>query len=69
MPWFIVQLIFLILKGCGTIDWSWWWVWSPMLIMFGLGILIGIIAQIAGAINGDSQEEIMRKIRRWGGLG
>lgn len=25
-----VFLIFLVLKLCGTIDWSWWWVTAPL---------------------------------------
>jgi len=33
-------LIFLILKLVGVIDWSWWWVFSPLLIGVGFWILL-----------------------------
>ena len=26
----ILTLIFVTLKLTGYIDWSWWWIWSPM---------------------------------------
>ena len=29
----ILFLIFVILKICGVITWSWWWVFSPMFII------------------------------------
>ena len=39
-----VFLIFLTLKLCGVIDWSWWWVTAPLWIPFVLGfvLLIGV---------------------------
>jgi len=39
-----VFLIFLSLKLCGIIDWSWWWVTAPLWIPFALGmvLLIGV---------------------------
>ena len=36
-------LIFLVLKLIGVIDWSWWWVFSPLLIGFGITIIFFII--------------------------
>jgi len=29
----MVQVIFIVLKMTSLIDWSWWYVWSPMLII------------------------------------
>lgn len=36
--WFTgaLQLTFIILKLCGIISWSWWWVMSPLLISTGI---------------------------------
>lgn len=43
----ILFLIFLVLKLCGVIAWSWWWVFAPFwipaavvvaIILFGLGL-------------------------------
>lgn len=36
----VLFLIFLVLKLCNIIDWSWWWVTSPLWINLGLGLLI-----------------------------
>lgn len=36
-----VFLVFLVLKLCGTIDWSWWWVTAPL---WSSAILVGAFA-------------------------
>ena len=38
----VLFVIFLVLKLCGVIDWSWWWVTSP------LWIAAGVVAVLAG---------------------
>ena len=44
----VLFIVFLILKLTGTIDWSWWWVTSPLWIPLALGgVIIGIIGVIA----------------------
>lgn len=44
----VLFLIFLILKLTNNIDWSWWWVTSPIWIPLGL---LGIVGGIIGAMN------------------
>lgn len=39
----ILLIAFVILKLCHVIDWSWWWVLSPMWIPFILLIIIIIL--------------------------
>lgn len=36
----VLFLIFLVLKLVGVIDWSWWWVTSPLWISAALTVLI-----------------------------
>ena len=44
----ILFIVFLVLKLTGTINWSWWWVTSPLWITLALGgIIIGVIGVIA----------------------
>jgi hypothetical protein len=44
----ILFIVFLVLKLTGVINWSWWWVTSPLWIPLALGgIIIGIIGVIA----------------------
>jgi len=40
-------IVFLVLKLTGTIDWSWWWVTSPLWVGIALVIVILIIGIIA----------------------
>ena len=43
----VLFLVFLVLKLTGNIDWSWWWVTSPLWIPLTLGIVVmGIIGLI-----------------------
>ena len=39
----ILTLVFLILKLCDVIAWSWWWIFSPLWIPAAI-ILLGTIA-------------------------
>lgn len=39
----LLTLVFIVLKLCGVITWSWWWVLSPMWISVGLGVLAVIV--------------------------
>lgn len=40
----ILFIVFLVLKLCGTIDWSWWWVTAPLWIPVALVLFILIVA-------------------------
>lgn len=51
----VLQIIFIVLKLCGLIDWSWWKVFIPMWIDLGiiavfllLYLIVLIIAYIYG---------------------
>ncbi len=35
-----VFIVFLVLKLCGVIDWSWWWVLSPLWISLALALVV-----------------------------
>jgi ABC-type nickel/cobalt efflux system permease component RcnA len=35
----LLTIAFIVLKLCKVIDWSWWWVLSPLWISVGLAIL------------------------------
>lgn len=46
----ILFWIFLVLKLTNHIDWSWWWVFSPIWISILLG---GVVAIIVAIKNGE----------------
>ena len=40
----VVLLLLVVLKLTGVIDWSWWWVLSPVWgILFFIGVLLGLL--------------------------
>jgi hypothetical protein len=48
----VLFLVFLVLKLTGNIDWSWWWVTSPLWIPLTLGVaIIGIVGLISIMLN------------------
>jgi len=42
----VLFLVFLVLKLTHLIDWSWWWVCSPIWIPLAIVIVIGIVGLI-----------------------
>jgi len=49
----LLTVAFVVLKLIGQIDWSWWWIFSPILIpaAFGVFILLLIICGLSGIFN------------------
>ena len=39
----VLLVVFIILKLCGVINWSWWWVLSPIWINLIIAIFVGLI--------------------------
>lgn len=40
----LLTIAFIVLKLCGVINWSWFWVLSPVIISTGIGLIILIFA-------------------------
>ena len=50
---FVTTLVFFILKITAVIAWSWWWVFSPLLIWLGIVVLVLLaIAIFTGLVLG-----------------
>lgn len=45
----VLTTIFVVLKLLKIIDWSWWWVLSPVLISSGLIILVVLVLVFSAA--------------------
>lgn len=43
---YLLTIVFVVLKLCNVIDWSWWWVLSPVLIPTGIGLIAAFILLI-----------------------
>lgn len=54
---FLLFLVFLILKLCNVISWSWWWITSPLWIPFSITlillILLGVLLVLALLFRND----------------
>lgn len=46
----VLFIIFLVLKLCNVITWSWWWVTAPLWITAGIILLIGLLVSIVNLI-------------------
>jgi hypothetical protein len=46
----LLTIVFITLKLCGTINWSWWWVLSPIWISWVVLILLLIVLVIIASI-------------------
>jgi len=46
----VLTIVFIILKLLDKIDWSWWWVLSPVWITFCVTILVLIVVGIIAVI-------------------
>lgn len=52
----LLTIVFVVLKLCGVIAWSWWWVVSPIVFAIGLFIIAVIILFILGWILSKGEE-------------
>lgn len=63
----IVFIVFLVLKLTGVIDWSWWWVVSPLLIELGFAlavILVVVIVMLLTMIGLRTGRTVARGIKK-----
>lgn len=58
----LLTLIFITLKLCSVIDWSWWWVLSPLWISLIVGFLVGCLAFWAET----PERKLVRELRSLG---
>ena len=63
----VLFLIFLVLKLCNVIDWSWWWVTSPLWISFILYVLIIVGVFVYYYLEETSTERYLKKLRKKNG--
>lgn len=50
----LLTLIFITLKLCGVIHWSWWWVtlplWGPLMIVVAVLLILFVLSIIASLL-------------------
>lgn len=64
----VLFVVFLVLKLTGNIDWSWWWVTSPIWIplIVGIAILLTLVIVFIGMLSiGYTIEDLKDKFNLW----
>jgi hypothetical protein len=46
----VLFIVFLVLKLCHVIAWSWWWVFAPFWVPLGLAIVGAVLVGIGRAL-------------------
>lgn len=46
----VLFIVFLVLKLCGAIDWSWWWVTAPLWAGTVFAVLLTVIAIVVSRV-------------------
>lgn len=41
-----LTLLFITLKLCGVISWSWWLIFAPLIVIYGLALIVILIMVI-----------------------
>lgn len=59
----LLTIVFIVLKLTGYIDWSWWWVLSPIWISISLLLLIFAIAVAVAVKRENSLSGRLRRYR------
>lgn len=60
----VLLVVFIILKLTNNIDWSWWWVLSPLWIPFAFMLGLSLIVIGCIAILSKSGSELFNLIKR-----
>lgn len=50
-----LAILFIAFKILGKIDWSWWWVLSPIWIPLAIALLVIIVMLAVYIVKGDSK--------------
>ena len=48
----MLTIAFVVLKLCGVIGWSWWWVLSPLWIVWGTLLVVVLVVVAIMALDG-----------------
>lgn len=60
----VLTIVFTVLKLCGLINWSWWWVLSPLWIGALLSLIV-IVIYVAVILHEDNDYAPRRRKDKW----
>lgn len=53
----VIQIVFIVLKLTGLIDWSWLWVLSPLWISLSVSVVIALLAAVILSVIDDDNKQ------------
>ncbi|GGP16271.1 hypothetical protein [Oceanobacillus neutriphilus] len=59
----LLTILFIGLKLTSRIDWSWWWVLSPVWIGFSLSAIVFLIALLVMYLEEKKRRKYIKKLR------
>ena len=54
---FIMSIVFALLKCGGVIEWSWWWIFTPLYVFVGIALVLIIAGIISMFFLSDDFED------------
>lgn len=60
----LLTIIFVILKLCGVLSWSWWWVLSPLWGSLAIFIIVSVLIWLFCCIAATIEEKRENKKKR-----
>lgn len=61
----LLGIVFVTLKLCGVITWSWWWVtapfWGGVAFVIAIFVIVGVAALITALLNDRKQSRRLRR--------
>lgn len=61
----ILTIVFMVLKLTNNIDWSWWWVFSPLWISILLGLILFVVVFLYTLRNNKINEETRDRLESY----
>ena len=65
----LLTIVFITLKLCGVINWSWLWVLSPIWIPLSLGMVVlavvGLVLGVSFLLERRDTKRRSRRVRQW----
>lgn len=50
----LLAIVFIVLKLCDVITWSWWWVLAPIWIPFGVAMVLIVIGLLLKGLSNEA---------------
>ena len=53
----LLEIAFIVLKLCGVIEWSWWWVLSPLWLTTAICVVLVLVLVVVASITCSQKDK------------